>query len=93
MNRIIFSALFFIGLVAIWHLVVVAKIWSVVLLPDPITVWEYRPIVELGPELEASIAIFGILEKLCPEQYRTTTSIDFQSVKARSGSLTDSIYS
>jgi NitT/TauT family transport system permease protein len=41
MKRIIFSVLFFIALLAVWHLVVVAKIWSVVLLPDPITVWEY----------------------------------------------------
>jgi NitT/TauT family transport system permease protein len=41
MKRIILSALFFIALLAVWHLVVLAKIWSVVLLPDPISVWEY----------------------------------------------------
>jgi ABC-type nitrate/sulfonate/bicarbonate transport system permease component len=37
MKRILCSALFFIALFAIWRLVVAAKIWSVVLLPDPIT--------------------------------------------------------
>ena len=41
MKRFVLSALFFIALVAVWHLVVVAKVWSVVLLPDPISVWEY----------------------------------------------------
>jgi NitT/TauT family transport system permease protein len=41
MKRIILSALFFIALLGVWHLVVLAKIWSVVLLPDPISVWEY----------------------------------------------------
>ncbi|MBV8376527.1 MAG: ABC transporter permease, partial [Verrucomicrobia bacterium] len=41
MKRFILSALFFIVLVAIWHLLVLAKIWSPVLLPDPISVWEY----------------------------------------------------
>ena len=41
MKRIILSALFFIALLVVWHLVVLAKIWSVVLLPDPISVWEY----------------------------------------------------
>jgi NitT/TauT family transport system permease protein len=25
----------------IWHLLVLAKVWSPVLLPDPISVWEY----------------------------------------------------
>jgi NitT/TauT family transport system permease protein len=39
--RLLWSALFFIALLFIWHLLVLAKIWSVVLLPDPIDVWEY----------------------------------------------------
>src|SRR6516164_8744958 len=41
MKRVLFSAIFFIALIAVWHLVVLAKLWSVVLLPDPITVFEY----------------------------------------------------
>ena len=41
MKRFILSALFFTALVTVWHLVVLVKIWSVVLLPYPISVWEY----------------------------------------------------
>lgn len=41
MKRFLWSALFFIVLLFIWHLLAVAKIWSVVLLPDPINVWDY----------------------------------------------------
>src|SRR6202140_5159465 len=41
MKRFILSALFFIALLSIWHLLVLAKVWSPVLLPDPISVWEY----------------------------------------------------
>jgi NitT/TauT family transport system permease protein len=41
MKRFLWSALFFIALLFIWHLLVLAKIWSPVLLPDPINVWEY----------------------------------------------------
>jgi NitT/TauT family transport system permease protein len=41
MKRLILSALFFTALLAIWHLAVLAKIWSVVLLPDPVSVWVY----------------------------------------------------
>jgi hypothetical protein len=56
MKRIIFSALFFTALVTVWHLVVLAKIWSVVLLPDPISVWEYLDgAAGDGTLLEASI--------------------------------------
>ena len=56
MKRIIFSALFFIALLAVWHLVVLGKIWSVVLLPDPISVWEYlKGAAGDGTLLEASI--------------------------------------
>ena len=56
MNRIILSVLFFIALLAVWHLVVLAKIWSVALLPDPISVWEYlKRGAEDGTVLQASI--------------------------------------
>src|SRR6516225_2394407 len=56
MKRFVLSALFFIALVALWHLVVVAKVWSVVLLPDPISVWEYlKGAAGDGTLLEASI--------------------------------------
>jgi len=41
MKRFALSALFFIALLAVWHLVVLAKVWSAVLPPDPISVWEY----------------------------------------------------
>jgi NitT/TauT family transport system permease protein len=41
MRRLILSALFFIVLILIWHGLVAAKIWSAVLLPDPISVWDY----------------------------------------------------
>jgi hypothetical protein len=34
MKRFVLSGLFFIALLAVWHLVVLAKIWSVVLLPE-----------------------------------------------------------
>src|SRR5262245_16461526 len=56
MKRIILSVLFFIALLAVWHLVVLAKIWSVVLLPDPISVWEYlKGAAGDGTLLQASI--------------------------------------
>jgi NitT/TauT family transport system permease protein len=56
MKRIILSVLFFIALLAVWHLVVLAKIWPVVLLPDPISVWEYlKGAAGDGTLLEASI--------------------------------------
>ena len=41
MKRFLWSVLVFIALLFIWHLLVLAKIWSVVLLPDPVNVWEY----------------------------------------------------
>jgi NitT/TauT family transport system permease protein len=41
MKRFLWSLLFFIALLFIWRLLVLAKIWSVVLLPDPLSVWEY----------------------------------------------------
>src|SRR5438128_7420794 len=41
MRRILFAALFFLGLVAIWAALVHAKIWSPVLLPSPRSVMDY----------------------------------------------------
>lgn len=41
MKRALHSIIFFTALVALWHLVVFAKIESPVLLPDPSTVWDY----------------------------------------------------
>ena len=56
MKRLLWSALFFIALLFIWHLLVLAKIWSVVLLPDPINVWEYlKTAGEDGTLLQASL--------------------------------------
>ena len=56
MKRFILSALFFIALLWIWHLLVLAKIWSPVLLPDPISVWEYlKGAAEDGTLLQASM--------------------------------------
>jgi NitT/TauT family transport system permease protein len=55
-KRLLWSALFFIALLFIWHLLVLAKIWSVVLLPDPINVWEYlKTAGEDGTLLQASL--------------------------------------
>src|ERR1700751_152245 len=56
MKRFILSALFFIALVVIWHLLVLAKVWSPVLLPDPISVWEYlKGAAADGTLLEATL--------------------------------------
>lgn len=56
MKRFLWSVLFFIALLFIWHLLVVAKIWSVVLLPDPVSVWEYlKGAGEDGTLLQASL--------------------------------------
>jgi NitT/TauT family transport system permease protein len=56
MRRLILSALFFLVLLLIWHLLVAAKIWSVVLLPDPISVWDYlRGAAADGTLLQASL--------------------------------------
>lgn len=41
MKRLLSSTLFFVALLTIWHLLVLAKIKSPVLLPDPMTVWNY----------------------------------------------------
>src|SRR6516162_6880567 len=56
MKRFILSALFFIALLVIWHLLVLAKVWSPVLLPDPISVWEYlKGAAADGTLLEATL--------------------------------------
>ena len=56
MKRFILSALFFITLLWIWHLLVLAKIWSVVLLPDPMSVCEYlKGAAEDGTLWQASL--------------------------------------
>ena len=56
MKRLVWSALFFLALLLIWHLLVLAKIWSVVLLPDPLSVWEYlKGAVGDGTLLQASV--------------------------------------
>src|SRR4030081_4133687 len=56
MKLFILSALFFIALLLIWHLLVLAKIWAAVLLPDPISVWEYlKGAAEDGTLLQASL--------------------------------------
>jgi NitT/TauT family transport system permease protein len=41
MKRFLAAALFFVGLIVLWHMMVVWKVWSPVLLPDPTSVWEY----------------------------------------------------
>lgn len=41
MKRLLSSAVFFAVLLLVWHLLVVARIWSPVLLPDPVSVWQY----------------------------------------------------
>ncbi len=56
MKRFILAALFFITLLWIWHLLVLAKVWSPVLLPDPISVWEYlKGAAEDGTLVQASM--------------------------------------
>ena len=56
MKRFLWSLPFFIALLFIWHLLVLAKIWSVVLLPDPLSVWEYlKTAAEDGTLLQASL--------------------------------------
>jgi NitT/TauT family transport system permease protein len=56
MRSFLWSILFFVALVFLWHLLVTAKIWSVVLLPDPLSVWEYlKGAGEDGTLLEASL--------------------------------------
>jgi glyoxylase-like metal-dependent hydrolase (beta-lactamase superfamily II) len=56
MKRFLWSVLFFIALLFIWHLLVLAKIWSVVLHPDPLSVFEYlKSAAGDGTLLQASL--------------------------------------
>ena len=56
MRRFLRPALFFIALLFIWYLLVLAKIWSAVLLPDPLSVWDYlKSAMEDGTLLQASL--------------------------------------
>jgi NitT/TauT family transport system permease protein len=56
MRRFLRPALFFIALLFIWHLLVLAKIWSAVLLPDPLSVWDYlKSAMGDGTLLQASL--------------------------------------
>ena len=41
MKRLLSSLLFFAVLLAVWHFLVQARIWSPVLLPDPVSVGQY----------------------------------------------------
>ncbi|XHR30753.1 MAG: ABC transporter permease [Chthoniobacteraceae bacterium] len=51
MKRVLSSLIFFALLLLAWHLVVLSKHWSVVLLPDPASVWEYLKGVALDGTL------------------------------------------
>jgi NitT/TauT family transport system permease protein len=56
MKRFFWPTVFFVALVFIWHLLVMTKIWSVVLLPDPLSVWGYlKSAGEDGTLLQASL--------------------------------------
>src|SRR5262245_28341744 len=41
MKRTVIAFAFFAALVAIWHALFLARIWSPVLMPSPISVWKY----------------------------------------------------
>ncbi|MCX6966919.1 MAG: ABC transporter permease [Verrucomicrobia bacterium] len=41
MKRLLSSSLFFIALLLGWHLLALTKRWSPILLPDPLSVWDY----------------------------------------------------
>ena len=41
MKRLLSSVIFFLVLLLAWHFLVRAGIWSAILLPDPLSVWEY----------------------------------------------------
>jgi NitT/TauT family transport system permease protein len=50
------ASLFFIGLVVVWHLAVKARIWSPLLLPSPLSVFDYlRTAAQDGSLLEATV--------------------------------------
>jgi NitT/TauT family transport system permease protein len=41
MRRTLHASIFFLALVALWHFLVQARIWSPVLIPSPLSVWDY----------------------------------------------------
>lgn len=55
MKRLFSSILFFTVLLLVWHFLVQAEIWSVVLLPDPLDVFEYLKRVTLDGSLFESM--------------------------------------
>lgn len=56
MKRLLSSIIFFSVLLLVWHLLVMAKIWSPVLLPDPGLVWEYlKTVAADGTLLDATL--------------------------------------
>ncbi|MEI8233699.1 MAG: ABC transporter permease [Verrucomicrobiota bacterium] len=57
MKRLLSSTLFFAVLLLAWHFLVLAKIWSPVLLPDPGSVWEYLKTVTVDGTLFQATAV------------------------------------
>ena len=56
MKRLLSSAVFFAALLLAWHFLALAKIWSPVLLPDPLSVWDYLKSAALdGTLLDATL--------------------------------------
>lgn len=56
MKRLLSSLAFFALLLLLWHALVAARIWSVVLLPDPAAVWDYlKTATEDGTLLQAML--------------------------------------
>lgn len=54
MKRFLTAVLFFVGLIALWHFLVKAKVWSPVMVPSPLSVWQYlESAVEDGTLFEA----------------------------------------
>ncbi|MEI7957766.1 MAG: ABC transporter permease [Verrucomicrobiota bacterium] len=51
MKRLLSSIVFFSVLLMAWHFLVLAKIWSPVLLPDPFSVWEYLKVAAMDGTL------------------------------------------
>jgi NitT/TauT family transport system permease protein len=41
LKRFLIAFAFFAALICVWHFLVVAKVWSKVLVPDPLSVWRY----------------------------------------------------
>lgn len=56
MTRWIAASLFFVGLLIAWHLAVEAKLWSPLLLPSPLSVFEYlKTAIEDGSLRDATV--------------------------------------